>query len=86
MTQFPSWYFFSFILLDIFFIYISNVTPFPGFPSGNLLSHPCFYEGVPPISPPCPGIPLHWVIEPSQDQGTLLLLMPDKAILCYISS
>ena len=32
---------------------------------------------------PCPCI-LHWGIEPSQDQGPFLPLMPDKAILCYI--
>jgi hypothetical protein len=31
--------FFSFLLLDIFYIYISNVVPFPGFPSGTPLSH-----------------------------------------------
>jgi len=46
----------------------------------------CFYEDVPsptlPLPPQCPGIPLHWRNEPSQDQG--LLLMPDNAILCYI--
>ena len=46
----------SFFLLDILFIYISNVISFPGFPSGNPLSHPpspCFYEGAsPPIHPP----------------------------------
>jgi hypothetical protein len=29
----------SFFLLDIFFIYISNVTPLPGFPSKIPLSH-----------------------------------------------
>jgi hypothetical protein len=62
-------------LLDILFIYISNVIPFSGFPSGNLLSHPSspgFYEGAPPpiypLLPPCPDIPLHWGIQPSQDQ------------------
>jgi hypothetical protein len=31
-----------FFLLDIFFIYISNVIPFPGFPSKNALSPPSF--------------------------------------------
>jgi hypothetical protein len=31
-----------------------------------------------------PGIPLYWVIEPSQDQGPFLPLIPDKAIICYI--
>ena len=35
---------------DMFFIYISNVFPFPGLPSGNPLFHsssPCLYKGVP---------------------------------------
>jgi hypothetical protein len=32
-----------------------------------------------PLVLPHPGIPLHWRIEPSQDQGSLLLLMPHKA-------
>jgi hypothetical protein len=64
-------------LLDIFFIYISNVIPFPGFPSENPLPIPF---PPPPCSPthplllPGPGIPLHWGIEPSQDQGPLLPL------------
>jgi hypothetical protein len=31
---------FFLFLLDIFFIYISNVIPFPSFPSKNLLSSP----------------------------------------------
>ena len=30
---------FFIVLLDIFFIYISNVIPFPGFPSKNPLPH-----------------------------------------------
>jgi hypothetical protein len=50
----------------------------------------CFYEGVPPPTyprpPPCPHIPLHWGTKPSRDQGPLLPLMPNKAILCYIFS
>ena len=82
-----------FLLLDIFFIYISNVNPFPSPPKGNPLFHQpssCFYEGVPPptypLLPPHPGIPLHWDIEPSQDQRPLLPLMPNKAILYYICS
>jgi hypothetical protein len=46
-------------LLDIFFIYISNVIPFPGSPPSlrNPLSHPpssCFYEGVPSLTYPLP--------------------------------
>jgi hypothetical protein len=44
---------------------------------------PCFYEGVPPpthpLIPPSPGIPLHWSIKPSHDQGPLFPLMHDKA-------
>lgn len=40
-----------------YFIYISNVIPFPGFSSGNLLSHA-------PLLSPYPGIPLHWDIKP----------------------
>jgi hypothetical protein len=73
---------------SILFIYISNVTPFwcplqkppiPIFPppaSLRVLTHP--------LLPPCPGIPLYWGMEPSQDQGPLLRLMPNKAILSYI--
>jgi hypothetical protein len=52
-------------LLDILFIYILIVIPFPGVPSENPLSHtpsPCFYEGAPPpthlLPAPCPGISL----------------------------
>ena len=37
-----------------------------------------------PLPLPCPDIPLHWGIKPSQDQGPLLPLMPGKVILCYI--
>jgi hypothetical protein len=49
----------------------------------------------PPTSPPAPQptqshswswLPLYWSIEPSQDQGLLLPLMTNKAILCYIYS
>jgi len=79
---------FPFLLLAIFFIYISNVIPFPHFPSGNLLPHsptPCsphlFTHSLLPLYP---GIPLHWGIEPSQNQVPLLPLLPNKAILCYI--
>jgi hypothetical protein len=57
----------SFSILDIFFIYISNVIPFPDFPSKNPLSNlpsPC--STTHPLLLPCPGIPLHWGIKPSQ--------------------
>ena len=60
--------------------------PFPGFPSANTLFQPplpYFHEGAPPLPylllPHCPSIPLHWDSKPSQDQGPLLPLMPDKA-------
>jgi hypothetical protein len=36
------------------------------------------------LSPPSPGIPLHWVIKPSLDQGPVLPLMTNKAILYCI--
>ena len=77
---------YRFFELDILFVYILNVIPFPGFPSANPLSkHPlsCFYEGAPPPIhlPLChhPSIPLHWGIKPSKDQGPPLQLMPDKS-------
>ena len=77
---------FSF-LLDILFIYISNVIPFPDFHSRYPLSYPPPLGVPPPIHPLPPPhlcIPLYWSIEPSQDQGPLLPLIPNKAILCYI--
>ena len=79
---------FSFFL-DIFFIYISNVFPFPVLLFGNPSSHPpslCLYEGAPlPTHPSSrPGIPLYWGIEHIQAQGPLLPLMSNKAIFCHI--
>ena len=39
--SFSEFYFFcNIFLLDIFFIYISNIIPFPSFPSENPLSSP----------------------------------------------
>ena len=77
-----------FFSLDIFFIYIFNVIPFPSSLSENLLflpPSPC--SPTHPLSIPGPGIPLHWRIESSQDQGRLLPLMTDKVILvCHICS
>jgi hypothetical protein len=35
------------------------------------------------LPPHSPGIPLCWGTEPSQDQGPLLPLISNKAILCY---
>jgi hypothetical protein len=77
-------------LLVISFIYISNVipflvspleTPYPIFPPPASMRVPPH-----PLLPPCPGISLHWGIKPSQDQGPLLPLMPNKAILYYTCS
>ena len=49
----------------------------------KILSHsPC--SPTHPLLLPGPGIPLHWGIEPSEDQGSPLPLMTVKAILCYI--
>jgi hypothetical protein len=64
------------LLLDIFFIYILNVVPFPGFPSENSLSPPQLPASQPTHS--CflaLAFPLHWGIEPSQYQGPLLPFM-----------
>jgi hypothetical protein len=81
-----------FLLLDIFFIYISNVILFPGLPSGN----PLFYSPPPvsmkvlhhspthPLLSSCPGIPLYWGIEPPQALRPFFPLMFNKAILCHI--
>ena len=76
--------------MDILCIYILNAILFLGVP----------YESFYPISPPYASMrvlshtPTHShltaltfpysEIEPSQDQGSLLLLMPDSAILWYI--
>jgi hypothetical protein len=66
----------SSFLLDMFFIYISNVILFPSFPSENRLSPPTSpWSPTHPIQLPGPGIPLYWGIEPSQNQGLLLPLM-----------
>jgi hypothetical protein len=73
-------------LLDIFFIYISNVILFPGFSSENPLSHPCYPCSPTPLPLICSGISLQQGIKPSQDQGSLLPLMSNKAILCYTCS
>jgi len=80
-------------LLDIFFLYISNIIPLNDFPSRNPpipspqpLS-PWEYSPCHPLSPSCLptlAFPQHWRKEPSKDQGPLLPLMSNKAILCYI--
>jgi hypothetical protein len=71
-------------LLDIFLHF--KCYPLPWSPTpGNPLSHPLSYcLPTHPLPLLYPGIPLHWGIEASQDQGPLLALMSNKAILCYI--
>jgi hypothetical protein len=62
-------------ILDVFFIYISNVilvSPLKTSPL-SLLTNPTTD----------PDIPLSWGIELSQDQGPLLPLMTNKAIHIY---
>jgi hypothetical protein len=78
----------SFIIIIINFIYLHfKCISLPDFPTTNPLSHPpspCLYESAPPLpTPNCLSISLCWGMEPSQDQGPPLPLMPDKAILCF---
>ena len=76
---------FLFFSLKIFFIYISNVIPFPGFPSKYPQSHlPCTRSTTHSLLLPCTAIPLHWGIEATLGQEPFLPLMSNKAILCYI--
>jgi hypothetical protein len=70
------------------------LSPPPGFPPKNFTTlhlFPCPYKSLshPPthsLSPQYSIIPLLWGIEPSQNPGLSLSLMPDKAILCHIYS
>jgi hypothetical protein len=76
---------FSFLFLDIFFIYISNIISFPGLTlHPKPLPHPSSPCLPSPLLPSCPGIPLHWGMEHPQAQGPLLPLMSNKAIICHI--
>jgi hypothetical protein len=59
-----------YFLLDIFFIYISNVIPFSDFPSEKPLSYlPSHCLPTHPLLLLCPGIPLNWGMEPAQTKG-----------------
>jgi hypothetical protein len=75
-----------YLLLIILFIYISNHIPLPSYPCTNAHSIPFVSMRMllHPLLPHCSSIPLCWGINPPQDQGPPLPLMPDKAILCYI--
>jgi hypothetical protein len=77
---------FLFLLLDSFFIYISSVIPFPGPPHTPLKSpYPTLLSPasmrVLPQTPTHPILPPHPGIEPLQEQGPHLPLMPHKAML-----
>lgn len=76
---------FNLFLLDSLCIYISFPIPAHHF---LLLLWRCSqsHPRIPTLShlTTLVGITLYWGIKPSQDQGPLLPLMPDKAILCYI--
>jgi hypothetical protein len=58
------------------------LSPFLIFPPETPYPFPLLSNS--PLLFPCPGIPLYWGKEPSQDQGPLLPLMSDNAILCCI--
>ena len=65
----------------------------PSFHSTSHLSlppSPSLYDGAPscahPHVPQYPSIPISWVIQPPQDQEAPLPVMPDNAVLWYISS
>jgi hypothetical protein len=70
-----SSFFFFFFLIRYFFIYISNVFPFPALPFVIFLSHlpsPCLSEGAPsPLLSSLLGVPLHYSTAHPQAQGPL---------------
>jgi hypothetical protein len=97
MTPWALWVSTSIIISKFFIFYwlfylftFQMLSPFPVSPLQTfpIPLPPASMRVLPPHSlPPLyPSIPLHWGIEPSQDQGPPLLLMPDKAICCYSCS
>jgi hypothetical protein len=78
---------FLFIFIGFFLFVFQIIIPFPDFPSidPRRPSSPCFYEGSPPSTLAFPphhlGIPLHWSIEPSQDQRPLPPLIQDTQMI-----
>ena len=74
-----------------YFLYLHfRCYPLSQFPLWNPLPSPDSMKMllIPPTHSHLTGLafPLHWGIQPSSDQGLLLLLIPDNAILCYICS
>ena len=82
----------SFIFIGYFLYLHFKCYPLAQSPSVNPLSHPPPFASMRvfphppslPLPPPHLGIFLNWGIEPSQEQGPLLPLVTNKAILCYI--
>ena len=74
-------------LLDVLFIYISNVIPLKT-PYPTSLCPASMRVPPPPLLTHCltPSSLLLWGIKPSQEKGPLLSLWPEKTILCYICS
>jgi hypothetical protein len=58
---------------------LPTLSPPPTPASMRVFLHPPTHSHLPALK-----FPIHWGIMPSLDQGLLLLLMPDKAKLCYI--
>ena len=73
-------------LIPSFAIYPSKDVPFPGLsPSRSLITHlPASCSPTNPLLLPCSSIPSHCSIESFRDQGPLLPLMSNKAILCCL--
>jgi hypothetical protein len=77
-------YLFTFQMLSFFPVScLQNSYPILPPPANMRVSPP---HTLTPTPTSLPFIPLLWDIEPSQDLGPLLSLMPDQAILCYIWS
>ena len=70
---------FSFFSLDICFVYISNVNPFPHYPLSHANS-----SCSPPASISWLASPYSGGIDPSWQQWLLLSLMSEMVIVCYI--
>jgi hypothetical protein len=86
MLSLPDLFFFYLIFYWIFSLFTFQIlSPFllhPLHPTLSLLLWMCS-----PIHQPTPTfLSLYWGFKPSQDQGPFLLLMSNKAILCYICS
>jgi hypothetical protein len=81
-------FFFSFYwIFSLFIFQMSSPFPVPPPALQNALSHPpasATMRLLYTLLHPGPHILLYWGIQPSQDQGPLLPMMPKKAILCYI--